>query len=274
MSAKQNPETLTYRDLSQEQIDLMARMIAKDNLPNVNECYTEIKVPDTFYTRYGKRMLDIIISFVALIVCSPLILIVLVITYFDVGRPILFKQTRIGKDGKEFTLIKPRNMTNECNDKGMLLPAPERITKWGHFARKTSLDELLNFWSILKGDMSIIGPRPLLHRHYERLSLRHSARIKVKPGLDCPLHDPEMGAMTWNNRFENDVWYVENVSFKTDVKLFMLMFRDVFWNKDRHKRGEGDIDGDFMGYTEDGEVMTSNNVPKKYYEALKHIETP
>ncbi len=257
-----------YRDLTEEQVKLLAEQIARENLPKVNDGFVEFEIPDTFYTRYGKRALDIVISALALIVFSPIILVVLIATYFDVGKPILFKQERIGKDGRVFTLVKPRNMTNERDENGILLPAPERITKWGRFVRKYSLDELLNFWSILKGDMSIIGPRPLNAFYAARFSKRHNMRHKVRPGLECPLHDPSMGAMTWDNRFENDVWYVQNISFRTDIKMLFLLFRDTLWGRDRCSRADADVGGDFMGYTENGQVMTSEDVTEQQLIAV------
>lgn len=259
-----------YYSLTTEQVHRLAKLIAEDNLPKVNEGFEDIEASDTFYTRYGKRALDIVISLLALVVTSPIVLIVLVGTYFDVGRPIIFKQNRVGKDGKLFVLYKPRNMTNERDKNGRLLPAPERVTKWGRFVRKYSLDELLNFWNVLKGDMSIIGPRPMPVNYYSLFSKRHNVRHKVRPGLDCPLHDPSMGAMTWDNRFNNDVWYVQNISFKTDIKLVFLLFKDVLWSKDRGNRADAYVGGDFMGYHEDGSVMTSEQVPQKYFEELLH----
>lgn len=269
MAGESNGDALEYRNLNMKQREILAGLIARDNLAKVNKDFEEINVPDTFYTRYGKRVLDIIISFFALLISSPVILVVLIITYFDVGRPIIFKQTRVGKDGKLFILSKPRNMTNECNESGVLLPAAERVTKWGHFARKTSLDELLNFWCVLKGDMSIIGPRPLPEFYYPLFSKRHAMRFKVRPGLECPLHDPAMSDMNWDNRFENDVWYVQNISFATDVKMLVLLIREAFWGSNKEQRGEAEIGGDFMGYTEDGKVMTSDHIPQNYMDELK-----
>lgn len=270
MPAENVYKGVRYRDLTEKQVELLAEMIARDNLPKVNEGFEEFEIPDTFYTRYGKRFLDIVISALALIVFSPIILVVLVATYFDVGRPVLFKQERVGKDGRTFTLVKPRNMTNERNENGVLLPAAERVTKWGRFVRKCSLDELLNFWSILKGDMSIIGPRPLPVFYYKLFSKRHNMRHKVRPGLDCPMHDPSVDAMTWDARFENDVWYVRNISFRTDLKMLFLLVRDTLWGRDRSRRANAN-GGDFLGYSGDGRVMTSEHVPEEYYREL--IET-
>ena len=268
MVVEKTDRDVQYRDLTTEQVTLLAKLIARDNLPRVNKGVEEFEVPNTFYTRYGKRVLDIVISFVALIITSPIILIVLIVTYFDVGRPIFFRQTRVGKDGRLFTLIKPRNMTNECDKSGRLLPAPERVTKWGRFVRKCSLDELLNFWNILKGDMSIIGPRPMPVGYYNRFSRQHNMRHKVRPGLECPLHDPTIRTMTWDSRFDNDVWYVQNISLSTDVRLLVLLFKEAIWGTNRENRANAEIGGDFLGYTEDGRVMTSEHIPSRYYNEL------
>ena len=152
------------KDISQlfhSQQEEIAGYIKRDNLETVNKNVVEIIPKETFYTKYGKRILDIIISLLAIIITLPINLTIAVVTYFDVGSPIIFSQERMGKDERIFVLYKFRNMTNGTDANGELLPAAQRVTKWGKFVRKTSLDELLNFVSILKGDMSIIGPRPV-----------------------------------------------------------------------------------------------------------------
>ena len=142
-----------------------------------------------------------------------------------------------------------------------------RVSKWGKFVRSTSLDELLNFINIFTGDMSIIGPRPLPMVYQGRFNKYHEVRHSVKPGLDCPLRDPKK-IMTWENRLENDVWYAEHVSFITDIKLILLLFKETLFGKDKETRAEGFGEGTFMGYFEDGTVMDSNHIPEKYYEEL------
>ena len=139
----------------------IVKMISDDNFTKANEDSIEIQPRKTVYTVIIKRLLDIIVSSVALLLFFPINLIICVVTIFDVGFPVLFGQERIGKNNNIFKLYKFRNMTNQTDENGVLLPADERVTKWGSFVRKTSLDELLNFWSIFKGDMSLIGPRPL-----------------------------------------------------------------------------------------------------------------
>lgn len=243
--------------------------IGRDNKENSNKFYPEAHVREGIYSKYVKRLIDLSISTPALVVLLPVNLIIGVVTYFDVGRPVLFKQQRMGKGGKLFTMYKFRNMTNEKDENGVLLRADLRVTKWGKFVRSTSLDELLNFVSIFVGDMSIIGPRPLPVGYKGRFNRYHECRHAVKPGLDCPLRDPDK-VMTWENRLENDAWYAQNVSLKTDAKLVWLLVNKALFGKDRKTRAEGVNEGTFVGYFEDGKVMDSNHIPEKYYvEAIE-----
>lgn len=264
MSVTEIAEHYSY-DIAYEQ--RFADLVARDNLAKVNRESAQILIPDSFYARYGKRILDIIISSLALIITAPINLILMVGTFFDVGRPLFFQQLRTGRGGTPFIFSKFRNMTNARNDKGELLPPDQRITKWGYFVRESSLDELLNFWYIFNGKMSVIGPRPLPVSYRNRFSNRHFARHLVRPGLECPLHDPDMGEMTWENRFENDIWYVQHVSLKTDLKLFFLLVRETLWGSRRSQRGGGKT-STFIGYFDDGHVMDSEHIPEKYYREV------
>lgn len=205
----------------------------------------------SFYRRYGKRAIDIVVSAAAIAVTSPINLAIAIATYRDVGSPILFKQERLGKDGKVFTLVKFRNMTNETDENGELLPPEMRVTKFGSLMRKTSLDELLNFWPILKGDMSIIGPRPLLVRYGPLYNDVHRRRMEVRPGLECPTPYKVDHQLSWQERFDNDVWYVDNLSLSTDVKLLLRMVSVVFDRKQTDIR-EKATRGPFIGYDENG----------------------
>lgn len=164
-------------------------------------------------------------------------------------------------------MIKFRNMTNKTDENGNLLRADLRVTKWGRFVRSTSLDELLNFVNIFKGDMSIIGPRPLPLVYEGRFNRYHEARHMVKPGLDCPLRDPSK-IMTWENRLENDAWYAEHISFMTDMKLLWLLLEKPFLERIRLLEQMDLVRGTFMGYFEDGTVMDSNHIPEKYYREV------
>lgn len=257
--------TYDYDILDAQVQQRIADLVKEDNLDFVNQ---EIEVPTIkygFYAKYGKRIIDIVVSVIVLIVALPINAIIALITFFDVGSPILFRQIRVGKDHQRFVMVKFRNMTNAVDENGILLRADLRITKWGRFVRKTSADELLNFINILKGEMSIIGPRPLPIVYEGRYNKLHDLRHAVKPGLDCPLRDPSK-LMTWQNRFDNDVWYAQNVSFATDVKLVFLLVRETLFGKDKEARAKGFSEGSFIGYYPNGSVMDSNNIPKEYYE--------
>jgi Sugar transferases involved in lipopolysaccharide synthesis len=251
----------------------IARRMAEDYLPEVNRRCKKVRVRDNFYTRYGKRALDIIISTIALAVAFPINLLIGIVTYFDVGRPIFFKQARLGKDGKLFTIIKFRNMRNTKDERGELLPPSQRVTKFGRFVRKTSLDELLNFWSILKGDMSLIGPRPLLPEHLTRFSDRHRQRLAVRPGLECPPRNDINHVWTWHEQFENDVWYVQNVSFLTDCKMVLSLFKFALDRKSASARATV-ARGIFTGYSVDGRAITLDEIPQAYVDKItQEMET-
>lgn len=187
-------------------------------------------------------------------------------TLKDVGRPILFEQKRVGKDGREFTLIKFRNMTNERDERGELLPPSQRVTKFGKLMRKTSLDELLNFWSVFKGDMSLIGPRPLVPEYTSRYSKRHKMRLAVRPGLECPPRELSDHAWTWQEQFENDIWYVEHVSFATDCRMFLNLVRFALDRKNSSVRAAANR-GPFTGYDEAGNAISLNQLDQAYIDA-------
>lgn len=241
----------------------IASYIREDTLDIVNKRVAPVVPRRTFYTKYGKRVLDILISLLALIVSLPINLVIAVVTFFDVGKPIIFEQTRVGKNEKKFTIYKFRNMTNETDINGELLPASVRVTKWGRFVRKTSLDELLNFVSILKGDMSVIGPRPLLDRCAERFHDRHRAIFAVRPGLECPTLNKADHILSWQERLDNYVWYVENCSLWIDIRLTFRVIQIAFDHKETVYRSEAG-QGGLMGYDQAGNVIYTKSVPDKY----------
>lgn len=262
-----NVETIPHLEL----FDEVSKVIAEETLETVNQNSSPVHPRKSFYTVCGKRTLDIAVSLVALTVTLPVNLVVGICTYFDVGRPIFFLQTREGKDGKPFTIVKFRNMTNETDEQGNLLPPSQRVTRFGKFVRRTSIDELLNFWSILKGDMSLIGPRPLPFEYSDYYSNRHKMRYAVRPGLECPIILPIEGAITWKDQFENDVYYVENVSFATDIRMAWKLVQMVFNKKSKAIRGNA-VRGSFMGYQKDGTSVNSQFVEKRHFlEAVKRM---
>ena len=245
----------------------LAAVIAADTIDEVNRRSEAVHPRQSFYSRFGKRALDLLFSTIALVLTAPVNAILAVCTFFDVGRPILFKQTRPGKDGTEFEIVKFRNMTNATDENGNLLPASQRVTKFGKFVRKTSLDELLNFWSVFKGDMSLIGPRPLAIRYTDRFSERHSKRDLVRPGLECPCLKKLDHKMTWTDQFENDIYYVENLSLWLDLKMVFALVGMVVNKKSSAMRGSA-VRGSFMGYNRDGSSINSRAVPRQYVERV------
>lgn len=198
----------------------------------INE--NEMSPVKSIYSLYIKRILDILLSLLALVFLSPLLLIVSIIEIAIHGTPILYCTKRPGKNNKIFKLYKFRSMTNERDELGNLLPEEQRLTKFGLFLRKTSIDELPELFCILCGDMSIIGPRPLLIEYLEMYSNRHMMRQSVRPGLACVrIHSVgEKNTWTWRDQFENDIYYIEHICFKTDVLMVFAVIREVFRRSD------------------------------------------
>ena len=187
------------------------------------------KVKKTFYSVVIKRLLDIILSGFALIILSPILLVVCVLELVFHGSPIIYRTKRPGKDGKIFNMYKFRSMTNERGEDGLLLPEEKRLTKFGYFIRKTSIDELPGLVNILKGDMSIVGPRALLIEYLQYYNPRHAMRQAVRPGLTLErITKTDSKTWTWREQFENDIWYIEHISFITDVRMILAIVKAVF----------------------------------------------
>lgn len=258
-------EVIDVTSLSSSDKAKLAALIREDNLEYVNQSIATVQIRESFYTKYGKRFLDILVSSIAIVLTAPINLVMGFVTFFDVGSPLIFKQQRIGKDERKFTIYKFRNMTNDRDVNGELLPPNERVTKWGKFVPKTSLDELLNFISIFNGDMSLVGPRPLLDSYVERFNKRDRQRYAVRPGLECPPYQHLDHAMTWNEKLDNDVWYVQNCSLKVDIVLIFRIIQLAFNRKATAVRSKAGAGG-FLGYNRDGSVITTQNVPVKYCE--------
>ena len=184
------------------------------------------KVKRTIYTVVIKRVLDIVLSGLAIIILSPLLLILSALELIFHGRPIVFSQERPGLHGKIFTVYKFRSMTNEKDENGNLLPGDQRVTRFGRFIRRFSLDELPELFCIFNGKMSIVGPRPLHVRYLPLYSKRHSMRHEVRPGLACVPLKP-MQTWSWYDQFENDIWYIENCSFIIDVRMIFGLAKEA-----------------------------------------------
>ena len=184
------------------------------------------------YQKYIKRLLDIIISFTSLVILSPVLLIVAVLVRIKLGSPVIFHQDRPGYHEKVFKLCKFRSMTDARDENGNLQPDEVRLTKFGKALRATSLDELPELWNILKGDMSLIGPRPLLVKYLPLYNEFQRHRHDVKPGLTGWAQVNGRNTISWEQRFEYDVYYVNHISFWMDLKILFQTVAVVFRNND------------------------------------------
>lgn len=180
-----------------------------------------------FYRRYVKRSIDIIVSLMGLLALSWLLFILWIIVRITHGKPVIFKQQRPGYHEKIFCLYKFRTMTNEKSEDGELLPDGMRLTKTGKVMRSMSLDELPQLWNILKGDMSIIGPRPLLVSYLDKYTVEQHRRHEVRPGLFGLAAVNGRNAQSWESKFQYDIQYVDNASFKMDMYIFFKCIKTV-----------------------------------------------
>lgn len=180
-----------------------------------------------FYEKYVKRKLDFLLSLIAIVIFSPLILITALLVRVKLGSPIVFCQKRPGKDEKIFSMYKFRSMTDEKDENGNLLPDEVRLTGFGKKLRATSLDELPELFNILKGDMSIVGPRPLLVSYLERYNEEQKHRHDVRPGLTGLAQVHGRNAISWEEKFAYDVEYVNHVSFTNDVMIIFQTIKSV-----------------------------------------------
>tara|TARA_Y100001970_G_C14253051_1_gene873217 strand:- start:6181 stop:6774 length:594 start_codon:yes stop_codon:yes gene_type:complete len=178
-----------------------------------------------------KLILDVLISITLLIVLSPVLLTLALLIYLLEGGQIFFRHPRLGKDHKEFKIIKFRSMNNRTDKSGVLLPDIERTTKFGSFLRKTSLDELPGLLNVVRGDMSLVGPRPLPPQYKERYSTQQDKRHLVKPGITGWAQINGRNAISWEEKFSLDVWYVENRTLFLDFKILLLTIGYVFSKK-------------------------------------------
>ena len=187
---------------------------------------------NTFYRNYGKRALDLALCLPAAILLAPLLLLTTVAVWISMGRPALFRQARGGKDGRTFTLVKFRTMSDLSADPAADNSDAARLTRTGRLLRTLSLDELPQILNVLKGDMSLIGPRPLLAVYLERYSPEQARRHEVRPGITGWAQVKGRNALSWEEKFQLDVWYVDHVSFLLDLKILWLTFAALF-----HRRG-------------------------------------
>ena len=180
------------------------------------------------YRHFFKRIIDACIELIALLLISPLLLIITVWLHFaNKGAGVFFLQERPGKNGKIFRVIKYKTMTDERDEQGQLLPDEKRLTAVGRFVRSTSIDELPQLFNVLKGDMSLIGPRPLLPQYLTLYSKEQARRHEVRPGISGWAQCHGRNTISWAQKFEYDVWYVDHLSFWTDLKIIGLTIKSV-----------------------------------------------
>lgn len=201
-------------------------------------------------TPFSKRLLDIILSAIILILASPLLLLTAVLIFLSYGAPIFFKHERPGKDGLPFKLIKFRSMRDARDQKGNILPDAERITRFGRFIRRTSIDELPEFYNVLRGDMSLVGPRPLLMQYLKRYSVEQARRHDVLPGVTGWAQINGRNAISWDDKFKYDLWYIDHWTFWLDVKIIFLTIWKVLKGDGVSQPGRATMD-EFMGNSDD-----------------------
>ena len=180
-----------------------------------------------WYRRFGKRVVDIVLATMALVILSPVALVVALVIYFTMGSPVIFRQERAGLHGKPFVMYKFRTMLDLRDEKGNLLPDEERLTRVGRFLRRLSLDEIPQLWNVLKGDMSLVGPRPLLVEYLPYYTDREKKRHSVLPGITGWAQINGRNNLPWDERLEMDVWYVENWSLLLDIKILLITLLKV-----------------------------------------------
>lgn len=207
------------------------------------------------YRMFIKRFLDILLSLAAIIILSPVLAVLAVLVRVKLGSPILFRQERPGKNGKIFMLYKFRTMTDACGDDGRLLADDIRLTKFGRLLRSTSLDELPELFNILKGDMSIIGPRPLLVAYLPLYSEEQSRRHEVRPGLSGWAQVHGRNALEWEEKFSLDVYYVDHLSFLMDAKIIFTTIIKVFRRDGISQQGEATV----QAFTGSGNVLVNES---------------
>lgn len=212
-------------------------------------------IPYGLYEKYVKRPLDLVLSCLAFVFLSPFLIVIALLIKMDMGSPVIFKQRRIGLQDKEFTIYKFRSMSDARDKNGIFLPDDMRLTRLGRFIRKTSIDELPSLVNIIKGDMAIIGPRPLPVRYLSRYTPEQRRRHEIRPGLSDPATVNGRNSQSWEQQFAEDIWYVDHVSFLTDVKTIGKTIQIVL-----NHRGivaeDGGARGEFIGIADRDTLCT------------------
>jgi lipopolysaccharide/colanic/teichoic acid biosynthesis glycosyltransferase len=193
-----------------------------------------------------KRLIDFLLSLVAIIALSPVILTLVILVWLKIGWPVFFRQKRPGIGSKPFDIIKFRTMSDQVDENGRLLPDAARLSRFGTFLRSTSLDELPALWNVLLGHMSLVGPRPLLMQYLPRYTSEQLRRHEVRPGITGWAQVNGRNAISWDEKFALDIWYVDNRSLRLDVRIIFLTIAAVLARKDISATGEATMP-EFMG---------------------------
>lgn len=207
------------------------------------------------YKRFVKRPMDFILSLLALILLSPLLLVIAVLVRQKLGSPVIFKQQRPGLNEKIFTMYKFRSMTDKKDSEGNLLPDSERLTDFGRFLRKTSIDELPELINVLKGEMSLVGPRPLLIEYLPLYNETQKHRHDVRPGITGWAQINGRNSITWEHKFTNDLWYIDNCSLWLDIKILFYTVLKVIKSEGISAKGEATMQS-FKGRVAKGDKKT------------------
>lgn len=194
------------------------------------------------YAKYVKRILDFTLSLIIFILLMPLMIVIYILVRIKLGKPAIFKQERPGKNEKIFTLYKFRTMTNQKDKNGKLLPDEQRLTKFGKLLRTTSLDELPELLNIIKGDMAIVGPRPLLVEYLPLYNEEQKHRHDVRPGLTGLAQVNGRNSISWENKFKLDIKYIEHITFFNDVKIILKTIKEVFIRDGITQEGKATMD--------------------------------
>jgi len=198
------------------------------------------------YRHWGKRFLDLMLTVPALIMLAPVIAVIALLVRLNLGSPVIYRQKRPGPHGNVFTFYKFRTMTDDRDVQRNFLPDEKRLTSFGEFLRRTSLDELPELWNVLKGDMSLVGPRPLLVEYLDRYTPEQARRHEVRPGITGWAQVNGRNAISWEEKFEYDVWYVDNWSLWLDLKIIFMTILKVIKGEGINQPGQATME-EFMG---------------------------
>lgn len=203
---------------------------------------TTIFIHKNWYLNWGKRLADVVISAIALVVFSPFLALLCTTVVVCMGLPVIYRQLRPGFTAKPFWIYKFRTMTEDFDERGKLLPDKKRLTKLGRFLRSTSLDELPELFNVLKGEMSIVGPRPLLMQYLKRYTSEQVRRHEVKPGITGWAQVNGRNGITWEQKFKYDVWYVDHLSFLLDLKIMAMTVMKIIKKEGINQPGQATVE--------------------------------